>query len=365
MQATIERAELPSAEPLSPPASLAQVIMPTAAEVTVGRRRAQAKALFIVALTGASYYGLVIADRGIWTALVCAATLVVAVTAVATCIMHDANHGALVRSPRLNRTVGYSADLLGASSWLWRFTHNNLHHGNTNIDGVDSDISQAPWARLTPDQPWRRWHRYQHLYMWFLYGFLALKWLVFGDFSNFLRGGVGPQAFRQRPRRRDIAVMLVGKASHLTWAIAIPLLLHPWWVVLAFYLACSWLVGLLLAIIFQLAHCVDNVEAVAGDEPRRGAAFELHQLRTTVDIRTRSAALRWLMGGLDHQIEHHLAPRLPHTLYPLLARRLRVACDERGLTYREHPTFTAAVQSHVRWLRQMGRPPTGIATPIP
>ncbi len=364
MQALIDTADPSADAPPAPSASLSQVIMPTAHEVTVGQRRAQAKAVFIVALTVASYYGLVIADRGLWTALACAATLIVAVTAVATCIMHDANHGALTRSARLNRVVGYSADLLGASSWLWRFTHNNLHHGNTNVDGVDSDISQSPWARLTPDQPWRRFHRYQHLYMWFLYGFLALKWLVFGDFSNFLRGGVGPQAFRQPPRRRDIAVMIIGKLSHLTWALAIPLLLHPWWIVLAFYLACSWVVGLLLAIIFQLAHCVDNVDAVAADEPRRGAAFELHQLRTTVDVDTRFAGLRWLMGGLDHQIEHHLAPRLPHTLYPLLARRLRAACAERGLTYRVHPTFTAAVRSHVRWLRQMGRRPDSRLRPL-
>ena len=54
--------------------------------------------------------------------------------------------------------------------------------------------------------------------------------------------------------------MITGKLVHLTWALVIPLLLHPWWVVLAFYLACSWVVGLLLATIFQLAHCVDEAD---------------------------------------------------------------------------------------------------------
>jgi linoleoyl-CoA desaturase len=186
-----------------------------------------------------------------------------------------------------------------------------------------------------------------------------MKWLTFGDFSNILRRGVGPQPFRQGPGQRDVVVMVVGKLSHLTWAIGIPLLFHPWWVVLTFYVACSWSLGLALAILFQIAHCVDNVEVVGDDEPRRGDAYELHQLRTTVDVDTRMPALRWLMGGLDHQIEHHLAPRVPHTLYPLLARRLRVACAERDLTYRVHPTFLAAIRSHARWLLAMGR------TPIP
>lgn len=345
------------AAPAAKPLTLAQLIMPTPAEIDRGRRRAQAKALFIGALAVGAYWGLVVASSSAWTAIACAALLVVAVTAVATCVMHDSNHGSLTRSPRLNRLVGYTADLLGASSWLWRFTHNNLHHGNTNVDGVDSDISQAPWARLAPTQEWRRWHRYQHLYMWFLYGFLTMKWLTFGDFSNLWRGRVGTQELRRSPRRRDVLIMVAGKLVHLTWAVGIPLLLHPWWVVLTFYVACSWLVGFSLAIVFQLAHCVDTVEFLAPDQPRRAAAFELHQLRTTVDVQTRMPVLRWLMGGLDHQIEHHLAPRVPHTLYPLVARRLRAACADQGMPYQVHPTFLAAVRSHARWLREMGRPP--------
>jgi linoleoyl-CoA desaturase len=341
--------------------TLSQLIMPTAGAVRAAQRLAQLKAAIIVVVAVAAYWGLVVVSTSAWLAIACAGVLVVAVTAVATCVMHDANHGSLTRSPRLNRLIGYSADLLGASSWMWRVTHNNLHHGNTNVDGVDNDISQAPWARLAPSQPWRRWHRFQHLYMWFLYGLLTIKWLVFGDFANLLRGRVGGQPLARRPRRRDVALLIAGKVAHLTWAIGIPLLLHPWWVVAAFYLACAWLVGLTLAIIFQLAHCVDNAEFIAADAPRRGDAFELHQLRTTVDVDTRVRGLRWLMGGLNHQIEHHLLPRLPHTLYPSVARRLRAACAARGLPYHVHPTVLAALRSHARWLRQMGRPPVATA----
>jgi linoleoyl-CoA desaturase len=341
--------------------SLSQAISPTSREVSRARRRAQAKAVLIVVAAGAAYWGLVVVSGTWWSGVAWATALVVAITAVATCVMHDANHGALTSSPRLNRIVGYSADLLGGSSWLWRFTHNHLHHGNTNVDGVDSDISQAPWARLAPTQPWRRWHRYQHLYMWFLYGVMTMKWFAFGDFSNLARGRVGDQPFRQRPRRRDLVAIVAGKAVHVTWAIAIPLVLHPWWVVLVFYATCSWLVGFSLALIFQLAHCVETASFVDADAPRRGDAFELHQLATTVDVDVRLPALRWLMGGLHHQVEHHLAPRLPHTLYPLMARRLRAVCAERGLTYHLHPSFVAAVRSHARWLRAMGRRPTSVA----
>ncbi len=306
----------------------------------------------------AAYWGLVIADVGVSLRVISAAVLIVAVVATATSVMHDANHGALARSARVNRVLGYSADLLGASSWLWRFKHNHLHHGNTNVVGVDSDISQAPFARLAPEQPWRPWHRYQHLYLWFVYGFLAIKWLTYADFSNLAHRRVGDQPLRRPPPRRDLALLLAGKLAHVSWAVVIPLLLHPWWVVVGCYLICSWLVGLSLAVIFQLAHCVDIAEFADPDDPRRGESFELHQLRTTVDVECRVPMVRWIMGGLDHQIEHHLAPRLPHTIYPLVASRLRELCAERGITYRLHPNLRAALRSHARWLELMSRQPT-------
>jgi linoleoyl-CoA desaturase len=67
---------------------------------------------------------------------------------------------------------------------------------------------------------------------------------------------------------------------------------------------------------------------------------------------------RWIMGGLDHQIEHHLAPRLPHTIYPLIAGRLQELCTKRGISYRLHPNLRAALRAHGRWLKLMGQPPT-------
>ena len=275
--------------------TLTQLIMPTMAEISGARRRAQRKALVIGAMAFAAYWGLVIADRGVGLRVICASTLIVAVVAAATSVMHDSNHGVLTRSARLNRVLGYSADLLGASSWLWRFTHNHLHHGNTNVVGVDSDISQAPFARLPPASRGGRGGRGTSTStrtLWLVYGFLAIKWLTYGDFANFIHRRVGEQPLLRRPRRRDLALMLAGKLAHVTWALGIPLLLHPWWVVIGCYLICSWVVGVTLAVGFQLARCVGSVEFAVPDAPRRGEDFELHQLRTTVDVECRVPMLR-------------------------------------------------------------------------
>jgi len=340
-------------------------VLPSADEVRRARRRLHFKALAIAALLATSYYWLVIADSPLLIRLAAAAVLVVSVVAVGTGIMHDANHGSFSRHRWLNRLLAYSSDALGASSWLWRIQHNAMHHGNTNVVGQDADLSLAPFARLAPSQPWHRWHRAQHIYMWPLYGFLTLKNLLVSDLVSLVQGKMDGRPLGRPVRAHVVLRVVAGKLAHASWAIVLPLMFNPWWAVLAGYVACSWLVGFVLAITFQLAHCVDAAEVDPEDTSRRGDDFVAHQLRTTVDIATPFPVgghlVRWLVGGLDHQIEHHLAPRLPHTLYAKVAARFRAECALHGVTYRVHKGVGSAIASHARWLRAMGmRPPAGV-----
>jgi linoleoyl-CoA desaturase len=342
-------------------------IAPSRRELLAARRRLHLKAFIIAMVAFASYWSLVVANSALVVRAASAAVLVLALTAAATCVFHDGSHGAFSVSRRVNRLAGYTGDLLGASSWIWRFKHNNLHPGNTNVGGVDAVVDQAPFARLAVVQPWRPWHRYQHVYMWVLYGFVTLRWFLIADFVNLRQHGVGHHRFPRAPRRIDVAFLILGKALHFTWALAIPMLFNPWWLVLTLYLVISWTVGILLATAFQLAHCNELAEFVDATAPRRGDDFVEHQLRTTLDVRCSTGlgrySFRWIMGGLDHQVEHHLAPKLPHTVYPLVARRLDVACAERQLEVRWHPSPWQAIVAHGRWLRLMGVKPQPAVQP--
>jgi len=333
---------------------------PNSVELRRARRRLHNKALFIAALAVGSYVGLVFFAHGLLLALPLAAVLVVALIATATSVMHDANHGAFGTSKGLNRTLAYSADVLGASSWLWRLKHNGLHHGNTNVVGVDTDIEQMPFARLAPEQPWKPWYRYQHIYIWALYGFLTAQWVLISDFACLVTRKIGSQPMHRRPRRRDLALLFVGKVLHVGWAFALPFAFHRWWTVVAFYFASSWLVGFVLAVFFQLAHCVDTTDFTEPATSRQGDDFARHQLRTTSNVNCQMPVLgrvvAWMMGGLHHQIEHHLAPGLPHTSYPAMAERVRNLCNDNDVDYNIHPGLWAALRSHTRWLREMGRP---------
>jgi linoleoyl-CoA desaturase len=158
--------------------------------------------------------------------------------------------------------------------------------------------------------------------------------------------------------------MLAGKAIHAVWALAIPMTMHGWQSVVLAYLICSWCAGLALAVIFQIAHCVDRAEFMTGDVKLTGDAMFRHQLATTVDVKTRwlmRAYCGWLMGGLDHQVEHHLAPRVPHTAYRTMARKVAAVAADDGTAYRFHASMRDAIASHTRWLRTMGQRPVSMA----
>ena len=143
------------------------------------------------------------------------------------------------------------------------------------------------------------------------------------------------------------------------WALVVPALFHPWWVVLAYYAATSMVLGLVLSVVFQLAHCVEEAEfprPPLGTD-RLSDAWAVHQVQTTVDFARGNRLLTWYVGGLNFQIEHHLFPRICHIHYPRIAPIVREVCAEYGVRYAVHKSLLGAVASHFRWLRRMARPP--------
>ena len=165
--------------------------------------------------------------------------------------------------------MGWTADaLLGFSSYAWRVKHNVAHHTYTNVDGYDDDISQTPFARLTPTQEPKWWYRLQHIYIWPLYSVMVLRWQTGADIAALMRGRIGRSPMRM-PRRWDLAGLVAGKAIFVCWAIVVPLLVYPWWVVAAGY------VGL---------H--------DGDEPRHRDDLPARALRRGGGLRVRRGAHR-------------------------------------------------------------------------
>jgi linoleoyl-CoA desaturase len=315
-----------------------------------------AKAVIAIALPIVAWTVLVTASPGLVLGIVCLLGVGLGAMLIGFCVQHDANHGASFGTRRFNRIVGFSCDiLLGFSSYAWRVKHNVAHHTYTNVDGYDDDITQVPFARLLPAQRSRPWYRLQHYYIWPMYSLMVLRLQVLGDAAAFIRGRIGRSNLRV-PRGWDLLGLLTGKLVFIGWAIVIPLLVYPWWVVAVSYVCISMVVSLVMATTFQLAHCVEEASCPTGDELGDGTRiWAVHQIESTVDFCPRNPVLTWMLGGLNYQIEHHLFPRLPHTLYPQIAAIVRDRAERNGVRYTCQPSLWKALCSHASHVREMGR----------
>jgi linoleoyl-CoA desaturase len=191
--------------------------------------------------------------------------------------------------------------------------------------------------------------------MWVLYMFLILRWHAGGDILPFVRGRVGESILRF-PKGWDRVGLVAGKALFYSWALVVPLLVYPWWVVVAVYAGVTMVAGLVMAVTFQLAHCVEEADFVSPAElTEKKRVWAVHEVESTVNFCTRNRVLTWLVGGLNYQIEHHLFPRVPHTHYPRIAAIVQRNALRHGVRYTVQPSLRLALRSHFRHLRTMGR----------
>lgn len=317
------------------------------------------KMYFKTAVIFASFaliYGLLVfAATEWWQALPLAIALGLTVVAIGFNVMHDGSHAAYSDRHWVNRAAAMSLDLVGGGSYFWHWKHNVFHHTFVNVLGYDTDINLAGLGRLTPHHP-RAWiHRWQHLYVWFLYGAMVIKWQLYDDFRLALTSRMGEHRF-PRPRGWQWMVFFTGKLVFLSLAFAIPLALHPVWAVAATYAVAAATTGIMLAVVFQLAHCVEQAHfPLASGAGRMDTPWAVHQVETSVDFARHSRVASWLLGGLNFQIEHHLFSRICHVNYPAIAPLVEQTCREFGVAYHYNTTFVSALRSHYRWLRTLGR----------
>ncbi len=304
-----------------------------------------------------SYVVLVFVGTSWWITVPAAMSLGLSMAAIGFSIQHDGGHHAYSRFPFVNRLASLTLDMLGGSSYYWARKHNSIHHTYANITGHDDDIELGVLGRLSPHQKRYGVHRLQHLYLWFLYGFITTKWQFFDDYRDYVTRRIGGHAVL-RPTGKDAAIFFLGKAFFVTMALAVPMMLHPWTSVLLCYFCVSFFQGVTLSVIFQLAHCVEEAEfpMPEKDTGRMNCSFAVHQIQTTVNFAPDNRLLSWFVGGLNFQIEHHLFPRICHIHYRSLAPVVQATCKDFGIRYSVNGTFMSGIASHYRWLRRMGQP---------
>jgi len=321
------------------------------------RRAHFLKALLILVWFLASYVGMLAASDATFV-LVAAVSAGLALAGLPFNVQHDGGHGAFSDLRRLNSAAAGMLDFVGMSSYLWRWKHNLLHHQSPNVNGRDDDIDGQPLLRLHPDQQLRPWHRYQHIYCWPLYSLLTLKWLAVSDFHEAISGRIGTFPFPPMSHLEKCRFWL-SKVQFAVWALAIPVLIHGWATGLAFFLVFEMTGGFVAAVCFQLAHCAEGA-AQHSEEAAASMAWDELQLSAAVDFRA-PRGLAWFLGGLNHQLVHHLFPGVRHTLYSQIAGIVGDEAEKWGRRYATESSMARQIGSHYRFMRQLGRGPTDLA----
>lgn len=272
-------------------------------------------------------------------------------------IMHDGAHGSYSKNKHLNWAMGFTLDLIGGSNLFWRHKHNILHHTYTNILEHDNDLESLSILRFSPDQPWRPINRFQHLYAFPLYSLMTIRMVTSGDFQKLFAGKIGTYDLPKIPLS-EVILLFVTKAFYFGYMLVLPMFFYPVVNVLLFFLVTHIVLGFTMAIIFQLAHVMEENEFPQPD-PESGIIeneWAVHQVETTANFAPKSKFAAWYCGGLNFQIEHHLFPRICHIHYPEISKIVRRACDEFKINYVSYPTMRQAVIAHWRYLKQQGNP---------
>ncbi|MFP5080407.1 fatty acid desaturase family protein [Pedobacter sp. JCM 36344] len=315
------------------------------------------KAIFFLTILIGLYLSILLGNLSNPVMLVLAVLLGMTGAFVGFNICHDAIHKSFSSNQKVNEVFSFVFNLIGASPYVWNICHNIVHHTYTNIAGHDEDIDVAPGLiRFSESETVNKVQRYQHFYAFGLYSLAMLSWVFRKDYKKFFQKKIGEHVC-DHPRIEYFKLFFY-KSIYYFLFIILPMIVMnvTWWQFLIGFMAMQFAQGLVLGLVFQLAHVVEGTSFPLPDEDGNiEEAWAEHQLRTTANFAVESKLAAFLCGGLNRQVEHHLFPKVCHIHYPEIGKIVRQTALEFGLPYIESKTFSGALVSHYKILRKLGK----------
>ena len=328
-----------------------------------GDWRLHSKALILVPSAIALYIILLTVSLPALPAILLAGLLGLIMASIGFNMMHDACHGSYSSKKWVNETVGYSLNALGGNAFIWKFKHNILHHTYTNVDGIDDDIAKSPLMRHCSTQKWVPAHRFQHIYVVLVYCITSLAWVFIMDFNKYFKQKILVTPLQKMSTKEHI-IFWASKVLYLFFYIALPVSIVGWGPWAIGFVCMHVTMGLALALVFQLAHVVEDVEfeaAIGMDHKLIENEWAIHQVRTTANFAPRNWFVNWYVGGLNYQIEHHLFARISHVHYPAISKIVQDTCRQFNIPYNSFPTMSKSLVSHFKMMKQLGKKPMAMA----
>lgn len=326
-----------------------------------GNWRLHLKTVVMFSLYLTPYFLFLGLDFSWWAQLLLTIIMGVGMAGVGMNVMHDANHGAYSSKKWINKIMGGSMYILAGNVYNWQVQHNVLHHTYTNIHGHDEDLEAGRILRFSEHSKWHRLHKFQHYYSIFFYGLLTINWVISSDFSQTKRYLKQKLSYGKLPKASlQWSTLVITKLIYAGIWIVIPILFFDiaWWKILIGFFIMHYVAGLILSVVFQLAHIVEQTDMPLPDNTgSMKNTWAIHQLFTTVNFSTKNKIMNWFTGGLNHQVEHHIFPNISHVHYTRISKIVKETAQEFNLPYHEYKTTRKALLAHFRHLKEMGMKP--------
>lgn len=273
-------------------------------------------------------------------------------------VMHDAIHGSYFKNSNLNKIFGYSMNLIGANATVWRLQHNVLHHTYTNIQESDDDINMPFFLRFSPHDIKYKVHRFQFIYVWFIYSISTLIWITIKDFVRLFRYRKMGLINSKKEFLNNLNTLIIWKLLYYAYALVLPAIFLPFsfGIILLAFLSMHVVTGLLISCVFQVAHIMPGVSYPQSNQNGKiENNWLVHQLMTTSNFSPHSRIFSWLIGGLNYQIEHHLFPNICHIHYREISPMVKETALKYGMPYHEKSSFLDAIYDHIKMLKILGK----------
>lgn len=329
-----------------------------------GNWKLYGKAIVMFAMYLTPYFLFLTLDMPGWVQLLLTVVMGVGMAGVGMNVMHDGNHGSFSSKKWVNKLMGSSIYILAGNVYNWQVQHNVLHHTYTNIHGHDEDMEAGRVLRFSKHGEWHKHHKFQHYYSFILYGLLTINWVITADITQMKRYLKRKLSYgKLQSPTKQWSTLVITKVIYISMWIVIPLVVSDivWWKVLLGFFIMHYTAGVILSLIFQLAHMVEEAHMPLPDETgTMKNTWAIHQLFTTVNFSTKNRIMNWFSGGLNHQVEHHIFPHVSHVHYTKISKIVKETAKEFNLPYFEYETTRKAIMAHFRHLREMGMQPVKV-----
>ena len=258
---------------------------------------------------------------------------------------HDAAHRQIFAGGRANNwTSLVLADLFVGLSYGWWQRKHTRHHANPNKIDADPDIEIEALA-FTPDQAAKRTSKLSIWYLnhqgWFFFPLLFLEGVALHV--------AAVKRLSSRDKLDHRAAEIVMMTVRLVGGTALVFLSMSWPIALVFLAVQMGVFGFYMGASFAPNH--KGMPLIPKDS-------RLDFLRRQVLTSRNIGGGRWvdvLMGGLNHQVEHHLFPSMPRPSLRRAKPIVQAYCREHNIPYVQ-VSLPRSYSIIVSYLNTVGKP---------